>query len=145
LIHSLVAIGSGGLFGKGLGRGTQNILNFLPERHTDFIFAVIGEEWGFAGCTAVLALFLVLILLCFGVADRTTEPFGRLVCVGVAAMYAVHLIVNVGMAMGLMPITGLPLPFVSYGRSAMFASFLGLGLVGSVSMRSVVTFMPKRE
>jgi rod shape determining protein RodA len=144
LIQSLVAVGSGGVFGKGFGQGTQNRLNFLPERHTDFIFAVIGEEWGFAGCILVLLLFLALILLCLGVADRTTEPFGRLLCVGVATMFGVQLLVNTGMTIGLTPITGLPMPFVSYGGSSLICSFAGLALVGNVSMRSVVVFLPAR-
>ncbi len=137
LKESLIALGSGGLTGQGWGQGTQNKLGWLPERETDFIFSVIGEEWGFVGTACVLLLYLLLVALCIRVAIRTREPFGRLVATGVGVAFAAQSLQNICMTMGLTPITGLPLPFVSFGGSSLVSSFLALGLVVSVASRPV--------
>ncbi len=129
LDQSEVALGNGGLFGRGYGEGSQNTLDHLPAKHTDFIFSVIGEEWGFVGAVVVVLLFLLLVLLCLRVAIFTKDPFGRLVAAGVGVVFAAQSFQNIGMAMGLTPITGLPLPFVSYGGSSLVSSFLALGFV----------------
>jgi rod shape determining protein RodA len=137
LIQSKVAIGSGGLTGKGWGRGTQNTHGALPERHTDFVFSVVGEEWGFAGCVFVLGLLFGIMLLCLDVAYSTNDPFGRLLVTGVCTMIFVQTLINVGMTIGLMPITGLTLPLVSFGGSSLMTSMAGLSLVVNVGMRRV--------
>jgi rod shape determining protein RodA len=123
------SIGSGGLFGKGLGQGPQNQLEYLPAAHTDFVFAVIAEEWGFVGSAAVLLLFTLLGLAFLSVAAGTRDRFSRLVCVGAAACLLPQAFANIAMASGLMPVTGIPLPFVSHGGSSLFASFALLGMV----------------
>ena len=133
VIQSQVAIGSGGWFGKGWTMGTQKRLAFLPAQHTDFIFSVVGEELGFIGVTLALTLFLALLLRCTRVAARATDPFGSLVAFGLLASWLVHVIVNVGMTLNLMPITGIPLPFFSYGGSFMLISWLAVGLLVRVS------------
>ncbi|NOZ21267.1 MAG: rod shape-determining protein RodA [Planctomycetes bacterium] len=135
VINSLIAIGSGGFFGKGLGNGTQNRLRYLPEPHTDFIFSVIGEEWGFCGAIMVLALYAVLFLCGLNIADRTREPFGRLIAVGGVTLLATQVFINVGMTMRMCPITGLTLPFISYGGSSLLSSFVLLSLMINVDMR----------
>jgi rod shape determining protein RodA len=137
LIQSKIAVGSGGTAGKGWGRGTQNTLNFTPFRHTDFIFAVIGEEWGFAGASAAMALFLLLFALSISIASRTREPFGRILVVGLVSMLSAQVCINVGMALGLLPVTGVTLPFVSYGGSSMVASFAAMGLIANVGSKRV--------
>ena len=133
VIQSQVAIGSGGLFGKGFTQGTQKRLAFLPAQHTDFIFAVVGEEMGFIGVCVALTLFLALLLRCTRIAARATDPFTSLVAFGLAASWFVHVVVNVGMTLNLMPITGIPLPFFSYGGSFMLISWLAIGLLVRVS------------
>lgn len=143
VIQSKVAVGSGGVTGKGWGMGTQNTHGVLPERHTDFVFSVVGEEWGFAGCVFVLGLLFGIVLLCLDVAYSTNDPFGRLLVIGVATMFFVQTVVNVGMTVGLMPITGLTLPFVSFGGSSLMTSMVGLSLVVNVGMRKVQTLMPQ--
>lgn len=135
VLQSLTAVGSGGLAGRGWGQGTQTHLQFLPERHTDFIFAVIAEEWGFIGAGGLLFLFLLLFVLALAIAARTRDPAGRLIVTGVVAMLATQVVVNTGMTVGLMPITGLTLPFVSFGGSSLFVSFAALGLIVNVGMR----------
>ena len=135
LYNAKVSIGSGGWVGHGLGRGPQNQLDLLPERHTDFIAALIGEEGGFFGATAVVSLYLLLVLLLFGAALRVREPFGRLVVVGVGAFFMTHLFVNVGVATGLLPTTGVVLPLVSHGGSSTMAAFVALGLALNVASR----------
>jgi rod shape determining protein RodA len=135
IIQSLIAIGSGGLLGKGLGEGTQNRLNFLPERHTDFIFSVIGEEWGFMGAVGVLLLYALVFVGGIGIAARTKDPFGRLLAVGMMVILGVQVLINVGMTMRLCPVTGLTLPFISYGGSSLLTSFIMVSLVVSVGMR----------
>jgi rod shape determining protein RodA len=128
VLQSQVAIGSGGWFGKGFTAGTQKRLAFLPAQHNDFIFPVVGEELGFLGVTIALILFLVLFLRCVRVAARATDPFASLVAFGLVATWFVHLLVNVGMSLNLMPITGIPLPFFSYGGSFMLACWIAVGM-----------------
>lgn len=132
VIQSKIAIGSGELAGKGWLAGTQNQLNFLPERHTDFIFSVVGEEWGFVGAALLVGLFWWLIRWCFQIARSVNEPTGRLVAIGVASSLGYQAVINMGMAMGLLPVVGLPLPLVSYGGSSLVMTMAGLGLVWSV-------------
>ncbi len=131
---SIRAIGSGGLRGKGLYNGTLNQLSFLPESHNDFIFSVVGEEFGFFGCTIVLALMLVIIYRCVRIGFRSGELLGKLICCGVAGMLAFQSFVNVGVATGLLPNTGMPFPFLSYGGSSMWVNMLCIGLVLNVGM-----------
>jgi rod shape determining protein RodA len=133
VIQSQVAIGSGGLLGKGFLEGTQKRLAFLPEQHTAFIFAVLGEELGFVGVTVALSLFLFLLLRAVRVAERANDSFSSLVAFGLASGWLVHVIVNVGMTLNLMPITGIPLPFFSYGGSFMLACWIAVGLLMRIS------------
>ncbi len=137
-IQSRVAIGSGGLFGTGYLQGTQKGLAFLPERHTDFIFSVVGEELGFAGAAVLLVLFLVLIMRAIELADAAQRPFPRYLAAGVATYFAFHVVVNVGITTGLLPVTGLPLPLLSYGGSNLVASSFLVGLLLNVSARQYV-------
>ena len=139
LIQSKLAIGSGGWFGRGWMEGAMTQLNFLPVRTTDFIFSVIGEEVGFIGLMAVLGLFFLLFVSALGIADRQKEPAGRLIVIGAVALLATQLYINTAMTIGLMPITGLTLPFVSYGGSSLIASFMLIGLVLNVGMRPTRT------
>jgi rod shape determining protein RodA len=129
VIQSQVAIGSGGWFGKGWTLGTQKRLAFLPAQHTDFIFAVVGEEMGFIGVSVALVLFLALLLRCTRIASRATDLFSSLAAFGLLASWFVHVVVNVGMTLNLMPITGIPLPFFSYGGSFMLISWLAIGML----------------
>jgi rod shape determining protein RodA len=132
-----IAIGSGGLLGKGYLHGTQTNLDYVPEQHTDFIFTVVGEELGFIrGTIPVLLLFGLILWRAFRIALLSRDPFGTFLAVGVFAMIAIQVFVNVGMTIGIMPITGIPLPFISYGGSALIADFIGIGLLQSVHMRS---------
>jgi rod shape determining protein RodA len=133
VIQSKVAIGSGGLLGKGFTLGSQKRLAFLPERHTDFIFSVLGEELGFLGVSVALALFLALFLRATRVATRAADPFPSLVAFGIAAAWLVHVVVNVGMTLNLMPVTGIPLPFFSYGPSFLLVSWLCVGVMLRIS------------
>lgn len=134
VIQSQVAIGSGGWLGKGFLEGTQKRLAFLPEQHTDFIFAVLGEELGFLGVTLALSLFLFLLFRSVRVAERASDSFGSLLAFGLASSWMVHIIVNVGMTLNLMPITGIPLPFFSYGGSFMLACWLAIGLLSRIAL-----------
>ncbi|MDT8435143.1 MAG: rod shape-determining protein RodA [Gemmatimonadota bacterium] len=129
LIQSKVAIGSGGWLGQGFGQGPQKRLSFLPEQHTDFIFSVVGEEAGFVGVVLVLALFTWLLARVVRTAAHSEEHFGSLVSFCLFGVWFAHLVINIGMTVGLMPVTGLPLPFVSYGGSFLLVTFLGVGLV----------------
>jgi len=138
-IHSRIAVGSGGVFGMGLGKGTQNSLRYLSEKRTDFIFAVICEEWGFVGAFAVVVLYMLIFLCGLGIAARTRDPFGRLLAVGVVTLLATQTFINIGMNVGLMPITGLTLPFISYGGSSLLASFIAVGIMMNVAVHPVVT------
>jgi rod shape determining protein RodA len=128
----MVAIGSGSFWGKGLGHGSQSQLNFLPEKHTDFIFAVIAEEMGFIGGALVLLLFAVIFYRLFVIADEAQDNFGKLMVLGTVFMLVFHMTVNIGMNMGIMPVTGIPLPFVSYGGSSLIAFSIMIGIVQSV-------------
>lgn len=130
--QSLIAVGSGGLLGKGLGYGTQSRLNFLPEYETDFVFAAFSEEWGFIGGIIVIAAFCILFWRLIVHAMRGSSNFETLFCVGYALILFGHFIVNIGMNIGVMPITGLPLPFMSYGGSHIIAELLGLGIIMSM-------------
>lgn len=136
--QSFVAIGSGGLMGKGFLEGSQTNLDFLPEEHTDFIFGVLGEQFGFIGCSLVLAAFLILLARAIQVTTRTGDSYGNLVVVGAVSILAFHVIVNVAMTIGLMPVTGLPLPFLSYGGSFMMTVMTLCGLVIHVRFRNTV-------
>ncbi len=133
VIQSQVAIGSGGWFGKGYTLGTQKRLAFLPAQHTDFIFPVVGEELGFLGVTVAIALFLFLLLRSVRIAARSPDPFPSLVAFGLASAWFVHILVNIGMTLNLMPITGIPLPFFSYGGSFMLACWLSVGILLRIS------------
>jgi len=134
-IQSLIAIGAGGLTGTGLFRGTQVQLNFLPERHTDFIFAVIGEELGFVGAAALILLYGFLLVRTLIMASEARDLDGTLIIVGISAMWLFHIFENIGMCIGLMPITGIPLPFLSYGGSAMLSNLMAVGLVLGINIR----------
>jgi rod shape determining protein RodA len=133
--QALISIGSGGWLGKGFGSGTQSQLRFLRVRHTDFVFSVIGEELGLLGAIVLFALFIILLWRILRVASIAQDPFGRLICVGTAIIIFVQTGINIGMNLGLLPVTGLPLPFVSYGGSSLWTFLLSLGLVESVAMR----------
>ena len=133
VIQSRVAIGSGGLLGKGFTEGTQKRLAFLPEQHTDFIFSVIGEEWGFLGTTAVLVTFGLILWRLVRIAERVADPFAGIVVFGIFGAWFAHIIVNIGMTVGVMPVTGIPLPFLSYGGSFLLASFLALGMAQRIA------------
>lgn len=133
--QALISIGSGGTLGKGFGIGTQNQLHFLRVRHTDFIFSVIGEELGLLGSLLLFVLILALIWRIMRAADLAGDNFGRLICIGVAATVFFQSFVNLGVNMGLLPVTGTPLPFVSYGGSSLTAFLIAIGLVQSVLMR----------
>lgn len=135
VIQSIVAVGSGGLWGKGWGNGSQVQGNFLPEHHTDFIFSVLGEEFGFVGATVFLLLYFLLIYRLLLIAFHAKDMYGCLLVVGVVSMILFHLVVNVGMAIGIMPITGIPLPLFSYGGSSMLVNLTALGLALNVGMR----------
>jgi rod shape determining protein RodA len=135
LSQAKAAIGSGGLFGKGLFKGTQTNLSFVPEQQTDFIFTVVGEELGFVGAFTLLALFAVVVWRTWRTATLARDLFGTLLCMGVLAMFVFQIFENVGMTMGIMPITGIPLPFMSYGGSSTVANFAAVGLVLNVHMR----------
>jgi rod shape determining protein RodA len=129
VIQSQIAIGSGGWFGKGFTHGTQKRLAFLPEQHTDFIFAVLGEELGFIGVTLALTLFFLLFLRVTKIAERANDSFSSLVAFGLLGGWFVHVLINVGMTLNLMPITGIPLPFFSYGGSFLLSSWLAVGIL----------------
>jgi rod shape determining protein RodA len=136
LRQSRITIGSGGVLGKGLFAGPQTNGRFVPEQQTDFIFTVAGEELGFLGSGFILLCFALFFFRAFIIAKRSDDLFGRLVCVGVIAWFAFQTFENIGMTMGLMPMTGVPLPFMSYGGSSMFANLIGLGLLQNVHLRS---------
>jgi rod shape determining protein RodA len=135
IIQSKISIGSGMLAGKGYLKGTQNSLSFLPEQHTDFIFSVLAEEWGFVGSAILILLFLLLIIWGLNIAHSCRDPFGTIVAVGISAMIFWQVFVNVGMVMGLMPVVGVPLPFISYGGSSIATMMIAVGLLINVSMR----------
>lgn len=135
VIQSMIAIGSGGLFGKGLYHGTQTQLRFIPEQHTDFIFSVVGEELGFIAGTVLIILFGLVIIRGLVIADRAKDKFGSLLAIGIVSMLTFHVFVNVGMATGLMPVVGIPLPLMSYGGTALMTNLAAVGILQSISMR----------
>jgi rod shape determining protein RodA len=136
LRQARITIGSGGLIGKGLFNGPQTNGRFVPEQQTDFIFTVAGEELGFLGSGLILFFYAIILVRAFTIARRTQDYFGRLMCIGVIAWFAFQTFENIGMTMGLMPMTGVPLPFISYGGSSMFATLIGIGLLQNVHLRS---------
>jgi rod shape determining protein RodA len=135
VIQAKIAIGSGQVLGKGIAGATQSRLAFLPERHTDFIFAVFAEMWGFVGCLVLLVCYAFLLIRGFDIAATAREPLGRLVALGATALMTAQIFVNLGMVTGLLPIVGIPLPMMSYGGSSMVVSLMALGLLLSVRMR----------
>ena len=132
LRQARITVGSGGLIGTGLFNGPQTNGRFVPEQQTDFIFTVAGEETGFLGSGVIILLLLTILMRAFGIARKSTDPYGTLVCTGVIAWFAFQIFENVGMTLGLMPMTGVPLPFLSYGGSSMFANLIGFGLLQNV-------------
>ncbi|MBW4551256.1 MAG: rod shape-determining protein RodA [Aphanocapsa sp. GSE-SYN-MK-11-07L] len=140
LIQSRIAIGAGGLWGKGLSHGTQTQLGFIPEQHTDFIFSAIGEELGFVGAMLVLLLFWMICWRLIAIANSAQDNFGSLLAIGVFSMIVFQVFINIGMTIGLTPVTGIPLPWLSYGRSALITNFVALGLV-----ESVANFRPRKK
>ena len=135
IIQSRIAIGSGQLWGKGFKEGTQSQLRFLPERHSDFAVAVFGEEWGFVGCVVLVTLFCLFLLSIFSTAVQAKDRFGSTLVVGVFFYFFWQILINMGMVIGLMPVVGIPLPFISYGGSATVVNFSLIGLVLNISMR----------
>ncbi|QQO08161.1 rod shape-determining protein RodA [Breznakiella homolactica] len=135
IIQSITAIGSGGLLGKGYLQGTQSHYRFLPQQSTDFIFSIFSEEWGFIGGLLVFSLFLLMLLRLVKIMRSTSDPFGSYIVAGFAAMVSFHFLINVGMAMGIMPITGIPLLFMSYGGSSLTSAMIGIGLSLSIYVR----------
>ncbi|HWP46887.1 MAG TPA: rod shape-determining protein RodA [Candidatus Limnocylindrales bacterium] len=135
VIQSEIAIGSGGFWGKGYMRGSQTRLNFIPEQFTDFIFSVVGEEWGFVGTIGLLILYFTLIYRGLYIASKARDRLGALIAIGVIAMLIMHVTVNIGMCIGIMPVTGVPLPFMSYGGSAILSNLAGIGLLLNIQIR----------
>ncbi len=135
VIQSRIAIGSGGATGKGFRRGTQREGKFIPEQHTDFIFTVVGEELGFAGAATLIVLYLVLMWRALHIMSAAEDPIGRAIAAGIAGMLLFHITVNLGMTMGIMPVTGVPLPMFSYGGSSLMANLIAVGLLEGISMR----------
>ncbi len=138
MIQSQIAIGSGGFMGKGLGNGSQVQGNFLPEHHTDFIFSVVGEELGFVGTFTILGLYLFILIRLLWHAFRAKDLYGSLIIVGVVAMFAFQIFTNAGMTIGVMPVTGLPFPMLTYGGSSMLLCMICWGMVFSVILRREV-------
>ena len=135
LIQSKIAIGSGQLFGKGLFAGTQNVLRFIPEQHTDFIFTVIGEEFGLFGAVVLLSLYLLWAWRALGIAAGARDRLGALIATGIVAMMIFHVVVNIGMTIGLMPVTGIPLPLISYGGTSLLVTMAANGMLLSIRLR----------
>ena len=134
-LQSKIALGSGGLFGCGFMRGSQTQLQFIPEQHSYFIFSVIGEEFGFIGAAVVLALFAIVLWRCFVIAGNAEDVFGSLLASGIAVMTCFHIVANIGMTLGLIPVVGMPLPFVSFGGSSLLMNMIALGILQNVCMR----------
>jgi rod shape determining protein RodA len=145
IIQSKIALGSGGMWGKGFLQGTQGHLNFLPEKQTDFIFTMLAEEFGFVGCMALLGLLTLIVLGAMAIALRCRHQFGRLVGLGIATNFFLYVFVNVAMAIGAIPVGGVPLPLVSYGGSAMLTVMFGFGILMSVHVHRDVEFKDGRE
>ncbi|MCB9026605.1 MAG: rod shape-determining protein RodA [Bdellovibrionaceae bacterium] len=134
-IQSKIAVGSGRILGKGFRKGTQSQLEFIPERHSDFIFSVLSEEHGFIGSVTTLSLFLILFIMSINIASSAKDKFGTLMVVGITSAIFWHMFINIGMVIGLLPIVGVPLPLLSYGGSSMLTTMLGLGLISAVAYR----------
>jgi len=132
-IQSMIAVGSGKLIGKGWKKGTQSHLNFLPEHHTDFIFSVFSEEWGFAGCMLLLGLYMIFLLMCLSIAYQSNDKFAMVLAFGISSLFFWHIFVNMGMVMGILPIVGVPLPFMSYGGSSLLTSMIGVGILLNIA------------
>lgn len=135
LIQSKIAVGSGGIIGKGFMKGTQSKLGFLPEQQTDFIFSALGEEWGLIGALVIIGLYFALILWGLRIAVQSKDRFGAILSFGVVAMLFWHIFINIGMVLGIMPVVGIPLPLLSYGGSFLVSTLIGIGLLLNVSMR----------
>jgi rod shape determining protein RodA len=135
IIQSKIAVGSGQLWGKGFLKGTQSQLRFLPEQHTDFAFSVFAEEWGFVGSMVLLSLFFFLVISGLYIVRRSQDRFGALLALGLIALIFWQTLINIGMVTGLMPVVGLPLPFISYGGSSLLTTYLAVGLLLNISMR----------
>jgi rod shape determining protein RodA len=135
LRQARITVGSGGFLGTGLFNGPQTNGRFVPEQQTDFIFTVAGEELGFLGSGFIILLYIIILMRAFGIARRSSDPYGQMVCTGVIAWFAFQTFENIGMTLGLMPMTGVPLPFMSYGGSSMFANLIGFGLLQNVHAR----------
>ena len=135
LRQARITVGSGGLLGTGLFDGPQTNGRFVPEQQTDFIFTVAGEQLGFVGSGFIVLMYFIILMRAFGIARRSTDPYGQMVCTGVIAWFAFQTFENIGMTLGLMPMTGVPLPFMSYGGSSMFANLIGFGLLQNVHAR----------
>jgi rod shape determining protein RodA len=135
IIQSRISVGAGGLLGRGLNSGTQSQLHFLRVQHTDYIFSVLGEELGFVGGVIVIALYFILIMQALTIANNARDHFGRLLAAGIASVILFQVFVNIGMNIGLTPVTGIPLPFISYGRSSFLSLALAIGLLESIAWR----------
>ena len=135
IIQSKIAVGSGGLLGKGWLGGTQSQLNFLPERHTDFIFSVVGEEWGFLGALVLIFLYMLIVYKGMKIVSRTPDTYGRLIATGFVTLFSLQVVINIGMTIGFLPIVGLTLPLISYGGSSLITTLIALGFLLNVGMR----------
>jgi rod shape determining protein RodA len=138
ILQSKIALGSGGVFGKGFLEGTQGHLNFLPEKQTDFIFTMLAEEWGLVGSLALLGLYVLVLAYCFAIALTAKSQFGRLVAFGITFTFFLYLFINMAMVMGLIPVVGVPLPLVSYGGTAVLTLMVGFGLILNVCVNRAV-------
>ncbi|CAK6548502.1 MAG: rod shape-determining protein RodA [Candidatus Midichloria mitochondrii] len=136
IAQSKIAIGAGGLFGKGFLKGSQNQLSFLPEKHTDFIFTLLTEEWGFLGFCIIMVMYMALLFTCYRIAFNSLHHFGKMIAIGVGTMIFLHVFINVGMISGLLPVVGTPIPLLSYGGSNLVSVLMGLGLILSVDKSS---------
>jgi rod shape determining protein RodA len=137
-IQSMIAVGSGQVFGKGYKKGTQSQLNFLPEHHTDFIFSVFSEEHGFVGCMVLVALYLIFLLNGLSISYTSNDKFGLLLALGIVSIFFWHIFINMGMVMGILPIVGVPLPFMSYGGSSLITSILGVAILTNIANKKTM-------
>ena len=144
IIRSKYAVASGGLAGTGFGKGPFVKYNFLPERHNDFVFSVVAHQWGFMGCLGLLLLYSLLVVCSLEIGANNIDPFARLVAIGIAAMFVIEIVVNIGMTLGIMPVTGLTLPFISYGGSSLLVNLIAVGLLNNIGRCRPFTVAPKR-
>ncbi len=144
IIRSKYAVASGGLAGTGFGKGPFVKYNFLPERHNDFVFSVVAHQWGFLGCLGLLLLYSLLVMCSLEIGANNIDPFARLVAIGIAAMFVIEIVVNIGMTLGIMPVTGLTLPFISYGGSSLLVNMVTVGLLNNIGRCRPFTVAPKR-